>query len=193
MPFSFFFLYRGKVMEMMEELITWLKGERRRVKERAMRRGDRLYWIRDLLPDSLTMKQLRNKNEKLYKEAEAIREIYMTEGSSLYAPFIEWRANALYDPIASSDFPERDIRKLRGLLRDIEIEYEQREKLIITRSQKHVYVKRSEGKIMLSGDTFPIKEELKKMGFRWDPSFRTWYKREKEVDFEKLKRELEAL
>jgi ribosomal 50S subunit-associated protein YjgA (DUF615 family) len=180
-------------MEMMEELITWLKGERRRVKERAMRRGDRLYWIRDLLPDSLTMKQLRNKNEKLYKEAEAIREIYMTEGSSLYAPFIEWHANALYDPIASSDFPERDIRKLRGLLRDIEIEYEQREKLIITRSQKHIYVKRSEGKIMLSGDTFPIKEELKKMGFRWDPSFRTWYKREKEVDFEKLKRELEAL
>jgi hypothetical protein len=177
----------------MDELITWLKGERRRVKERAMGRGDRLYWIREFLPDSLTLKQLRNKNEKLYKEAEAVKEIYMTEGLSLYAPFIEWYANALYDPIASSDFPERDIRKLRDLLRDIEIEYEQREKLILTRSQKHIYVRRHEGKIMLSGDTFPIKEELKKMGFRWDPSFKTWYKREKEVDFEKLKQELEAL
>jgi hypothetical protein len=177
----------------MEGLITLLKGERRRVKERAMRRDDRLYWIRELLPDSLTLKQLKNKNEKLYREAEAIKEIYMVEGTSLYAPLIEWYANAPYDPIASSDFPERDIRKLKDLLRDIEIEYEQREKLIITRSQKNIYVRRSEGKIMISGDTFPIKEELKKMGFRWDPSFKTWYKREKEVNFEKLKQELEAL
>jgi hypothetical protein len=177
----------------MEELITWLKGERRRVKEKSMRYGDRLYWVRDLLPDSLTLRQLRNKSEKLYKEAQAIREIYMTEGSSLYAPFIEWYANALYDPIASSDFPERDIRKLKDLLRDIDIEYEQREKLIITRSQKNIYVRRYEGKIMLTGDTFPIKEELKKMGFRWDPAFKAWYKKEKEVDFEKLKQELEAL
>jgi ribosomal 50S subunit-associated protein YjgA (DUF615 family) len=177
----------------MEELVTWLKGERRRVKERAMRRGDRLYWIRELLPDSLTLKQLRSKNEKLYREAEAIKEIYMTEGLSLYAPFIEWHANALYDPIVSSDFPERDIRKLRDLLRDIDLEYEQREKLIITRSQKQIYVKRYEGKIMLTGDTFPIKEELKKMGFRWDPAFKAWYKREKDVDFEKLKQGLEAL
>jgi hypothetical protein len=38
----------------------------------------------------------------------------------------------------------------------------------------NVYVKFEAGKIMVYGDTFHIKEELKKMGFKWDPDSKVW-------------------
>jgi hypothetical protein len=38
----------------------------------------------------------------------------------------------------------------------------------------NVYFKFEGGKVMVYGDTFHIKEELKKMGFKWDPDNKAW-------------------
>jgi hypothetical protein len=170
----------------MEELFSWLVGERRRVKERAS--GDRFYRIRDLEPSFLSLKQFKG---EAYKQVKAILDIYMVEASSPYAPFIEWYATASHDPI--SDNFKRDVELLKNTLREYEREYKQREKLVITRSKKHIYISRQEGKIVLSGDTFHVKEELKKKGFKWDPAYKVWYVPDRGVDLSRLKRELEAL
>ncbi len=38
----------------------------------------------------------------------------------------------------------------------------------------NVYVKFKDGKVIVYGDTFHIKEELKKLGFKWDPASKAW-------------------
>ena len=46
------------------------------------------------------------------------------------------------------------------------------------------------GKVFVEGDTFPIKDDLKALGFKWDSERRTWWKLGKLDD---LREDLEAL
>jgi len=171
-----------------EEIISWLVGERERAKKRIP--YDRIYSLRDMVPSVVTFKN-RVGGKRAIRDAYAIREIFEVEASSPYATFLDIYVKAIYEPI-EGDF-RREIEHFKHLIREHDREYAQREKLVITQSKKHIYVKRGEGKVMLSGDTFPVKEELKKKGFKWDPLYKAWYKPERDVDLSRLLRELEAL
>jgi hypothetical protein len=171
-----------------EEIISWLVGERERAKKRIP--YDRLYSFRDMVPSVVASKN-RVGDKRAIKDAHTIWEIFEVEASSPYATFLDIYVNAIYDPI-EGDF-KHGIERFKRLIREHDREYAQREKLVITQSKKHIYVKRGEGKVMLSGDTFPVKEELKKKGFKWDPLYKAWYKPERDVDLPRLLRELEAL
>jgi hypothetical protein len=36
-------------------------------------------------------------------------------------------------------------------------------------------VRHIKGRLWLEGDTYPLRDKLKAMGFRWDPGYRMWY------------------
>jgi len=55
-----------------------------------------------------------------------------------------------------------------------------------------VNIKVVNGRIVVSGDTFEIKEELKRLGFKWDPSNKVWVAPAK-VGVETVKAELEKV
>jgi len=174
----------------LDEIVSWLVEEKRKVKERLMGMGfDRFYPIGDIVPSVASFKKQSSK--QALREVHALQEIFMVEASSSHAKLMEHLVSARHDPI-EGDF-KREIEHLKHLIREHEREYAQREKLVITQSKKHIYVKRGEGRIVLSGDTFPVKEELKKKGFRWDPTYKVWYVPDKGIDLSKLLRELEAL
>jgi len=44
--------------------------------------------------------------------------------------------------------------------------------------KKEIHIRREGEKIIVSGDTYPIKEILKLYKLRWDPKRRVWYKDE---------------
>lgn len=44
-----------------------------------------------------------------------------------------------------------------------------------------------EGKIYVGGNTYPIKEKLKALGFRWDSGYALWKAKKEDVDVEKLR------
>jgi hypothetical protein len=179
----------------MECIYKWLRSRMERVKEMAKLRYDRFYPIRDLQPSTPTAKTFKEIcggfEATVFKDAHAIWEIFAVEASSAYAPFIEFYANATHDLI--EDNFKRDLELVKRVLKEYEKEYVMREKLVITRSGKHVYVKERDNKIMLSGDTYPIKDELKKRGFKWDPLYKVWYAPAKDVNLSKLKHDLETL
>ncbi len=179
----------------MKCIYKWLRSRMERVKEMAKLRYDRFYPIRDLQPPTPTAKTFKeicgDFEATVFREARAIWELFAVEASSAYAPFLEFYINATHDLI--EDNFKRDLELVKHVLREYEKEYMMREKLIITRTRKHIYVKKQDNKIMLSGDTFPVKDELKKKGFKWDPLYKVWYIPAKDVDLPKLKSELETL
>jgi len=44
-----------------------------------------------------------------------------------------------------------------------------------------------EENVYVGGNTYPLKEELKALGFRWDSGYSLWKAKTEKVDFEKLK------
>jgi hypothetical protein len=185
----------GQVVEMNTCISKWLRSRMERVKEVAKPRYDRFYPIRDLqppIPSARTFKEICGGFETaVFRDARAIWDIFATEASSAHAPFLEFYMNATHDLI--EDNFKRDLELVKHLLKEYEKEYAAREKLIITESGKHIYIKKQDNKIMLSGDTFSVKDEIKKRGFKWDPLYKVWYAPANNVDLGKLKREIEAL
>ena len=185
----------GQVVEMDACISRWLRSRMERVKEMAKLRYGRFYPIRDLqppTPSARTLKEICGDFEPaVFKDARAVWDIFAAEASSAYAPFLEFYVNATHDLI--EDNFKRDLELVKRLLKEYEKEYAVREKLIITESGKHIYIKKQDDKIMLSGDTFPVKDEIKKRGFKWDPLYKVWYAPAGNVDLGKLKREIEAL
>ena len=149
---------------------------------------DSFYPIRDLqppTPSARTLKEICGDFEPaVFKDARAVWDIFAAEASSAYAPFLEFYVNATHDLI--EDNFKRDLELVKCLLKEYEKEYAVREKLIITESGKHIYIKKQDDKIMLSGDTFPVKDEIKKRGFKWDPLYKVWYAPAGNVDLGKL-------
>jgi len=48
-------------------------------------------------------------------------------------------------------------------------------------------------KVVVSGNTYPVKEELKRLGFRWDPVEEVWYASVKAGLIETVRRELSKI
>jgi hypothetical protein len=172
-----------------ECLVTWLLEEKRRWKEFLIRNGyDRFYPPHDILP---SIPALNNYcyDKEAWRDARAIYNIIDVEGSSVYPKILDVIINATHDPLGYKE----DVELIKKLWREVEREYLLREKLIITRTGKHVYVQRDVDKIMLYGDTFPIKDILKQKGFKWDPLYKVWFAKNVDVDLNRLMSELEAL
>ncbi|MCD6199220.1 MAG: hypothetical protein J7K15_11750 [Deltaproteobacteria bacterium] len=49
------------------------------------------------------------------------------------------------------------------------------------------YVEASDGYVYVGGNTYPIRDKLKALGFRWDSGAGLWKAKAEKVDFEKLK------
>jgi len=126
----------------------------------------------------------------LEKELEAIKRIVEIEGNDLWYLFLTAYLNGRFD-----DDP-RDVEYLRNLLKQILASRSSapaEEKIEVkTRSGRTVYIKTKNNKVIVYGDTYPIKEELKKLGFKWDPMERVWYTTAK-IDVNTLKARLEGV
>jgi hypothetical protein len=129
-------------------------------------------------------------DKNAWGEAHAVWEIMEIENTSVYPKLLELIINSIQDPLGYKDDVEL-VRRFRRLWHEYDKEYKMRDKLIITKTGKQIFVRKESEKIMVFGDTFPIKEELKKRGFKWDPSYKVWYA--KNVDLDKLMNELETL
>jgi hypothetical protein len=174
-----------------ECLARWLAGERRRWKEMLLRSGiDRFYPLRDIHPTLLALKDHCG-DKVAWRGAQATYDILDVEGSSAHATFLDIYINAVYDPVEGNY--KQEVMLVRRLLSEVEREYAMREKLIVTRTGKNIYVGREGEKIVVHGDTFPVKDELKKKGFKWDPLYKVWYKPAKDADLDRLYHELEVL
>ena len=170
-------------------IMKWLLEEKTRAKKLLLQSDyDRFYPLLDLVPSVSVLKEYC-KDKEAWREAHAIREIIEIEKSSAYSKILDVIINATHDPLGYKE----DVELIKKLWREVEREYLLREKLIITRTRKHIFVKREGEKIMLYGDTFPIKDILKQKGFKWDPMYKAWYKSAKDVDLYRLIDELEVL
>jgi len=54
-----------------------------------------------------------------------------------------------------------------------------------------VQIRKGSNKIYVVGDTYHIKDELKKLGFKWDTTLKAWYK--VNTDVSEVQREIESL
>ena len=113
------------------------------------------------------------------KELEAIERLlkYEYDSASTYLTFLEYYINLPWDAFDESDKRFREeVQMLRNLLQVYEKEYEERKvEEITTRSGKKLYLKVKDNRVIVFGDTYHVKEELKKLGFKWDPVGRVWY------------------
>jgi len=62
------------------------------------------------------------------------------------------------------------------------------QKKIETRRKPMISVKTENNMIYISGDTYNIRDKLKAMGFKWDPSTKTWYRESSETTIEQLRK-----
>jgi hypothetical protein len=172
-----------------ECMMKWLLEEKTRAKKLLLQSGyDRFYPLLDLVPSVSVLKEYC-RDKEAWREAHAVREIIEIEKSAAYPKILDIIMNAVHDPLGYKE----DVELVKRLWKEVEREYAQREKLVITRTGKRILIKREGEKIMLYGDTFPVKEELKRRGFRWDPMYKAWYKSAKDVDLYRLIDELEVL
>jgi hypothetical protein len=170
-------------------LAKWLLEEKARAKELLLQSGyDRFYPLLDLVPSTVNVKKYCE-NREAWREAGAIREIIEIEKSFAYPKILDIIVNAVHDPLGYKE----DVELVKRLWREHEREYQMREKLVITKTGKQIFIRREGEKIMVFGDTYPIKDALKQRGFRWDPMYKAWYKHAKDADLEKLINELEVL
>jgi hypothetical protein len=157
---------------------VWLLEQKRRAKEFSIRNGYyRFYLLDQLLPVEST------------PEAKALHAIIDTESRDAFNKFLEVYINGVYDPI---DDGGKDLELLKRLLAISEEEAKARWVYEInTRSGKRIYVKVKDGKVVVFGDTFPVKEQLKALGLKWDPVERVWYTTA--IDVNTLKTRLEGV
>jgi len=48
-------------------------------------------------------------------------------------------------------------------------------------------------KIVVKGDTFPVRDKLKTLGLKWDPLYKYWYAWTSEMDFDSLMQRLSEM
>jgi hypothetical protein len=126
------------------------------------------------------------------RELEAISKLLKHEynSASTYLGFLEYYINLPWDVIEERF--HLDVQALRNLLNIYEQEYEKRKVVeVATRSGKKLYLKVKGNKVIVYGDTYPVKDELKRLGFRWDPVERAWYA--PATDISTFKAKLEAV
>jgi hypothetical protein len=130
------------------------------------------------------------------RELEAVERLLRAEYDSAhtYLLFLEYYVNAPWDVFDGSDKKFREeVQTLRRLLAIYEKEYEERKvEEVVTKSGRKLYLKVRGGKVVVFGDTFPVKDALKRLGFKWDPLERVWYATA-DTDINTVKARLEAM
>jgi hypothetical protein len=113
------------------------------------------------------------------RELEAVERLLRAEYDSAYTYllFLEYIVNAPWDVFEGDEKRFReDVGELKRLLAIYEKEYEERKvEEVVTKNGKKLHLKVKNGKIVVFGDTFPVKDALKQLGFKWDPVERVWY------------------
>jgi hypothetical protein len=114
------------------------------------------------------------------RELEAVERLLGHEYDSAYTylAFLEYYINVPWDVLderSEKKFME-NVQTLKRLLAIYEKEYEERKvEEVVTKSGKKLYLKVKGGKVVVFGDTYPVKDALKQLGFKWDPVERVWY------------------
>jgi hypothetical protein len=130
------------------------------------------------------------------KELEAVERLLEHEYDSAYTylAFLEYYVNVPWDVFDESDKRFREeVQMLKRLLTIYEKEYEERKvEEVATKSGRKLYLKVKNNKIIVFGDTYPVKDALKQLGFKWDPVDRVWYT-PATSDINAVKARLEAL
>jgi hypothetical protein len=113
------------------------------------------------------------------KELEAIAKIlrYEYETARTYLTFLEYYINLPWDVFDESEKKFREnVQMLKNLLAIYEQEYQERKvEEVTTKSGKKLYLKVKGDKVVVFGDTYHVKDQLKKLGLKWDPVERVWY------------------
>jgi len=119
---------------------------------------------------------------------------YEYESAYTYLTFLEYIINLPWDVFDKDDKTFREeVQTLKRLLAIYEKEYEERKVAeIVTKSGRKLYLKVKDGKVIVFGDTFPVKDVLKQLGFKWDPMERVWHA-PATSDINAVKARLEAL
>jgi hypothetical protein len=172
-----------------------LKARLTTVKEMLLPKHERFY-----SPDWLTCyhvprDELRQYGEpaKLTKELIAMSEIFDVEGRDTWVKFLDVYTNAIADPIEEKDF-DGTIRHLRRLIQISEQEARERwVHEIVTRTGKKIYAKQVKGKLIVFGDTYHVRDVLKKLKFQWDPVEKVWRNSANAITIDALKSALEPL
>jgi hypothetical protein len=130
------------------------------------------------------------------RELEAVERLlaYEYDSAYTYLTFLEYIINAPWDVFEGDEKKFReDVQTLKRLLAIYEKEYEERKvEEVTTKSGKKLYLKVKDGKVIVFGDTYPVRDVLKQLGFKWDPLERVWYA-PVASDINAVKARLEAL
>jgi hypothetical protein len=123
--------------------------------------------------------------EVVAREIKTLARIMEVEAGDPYLDYIDILSN--HDVI-----DQKDIELVRAFK---EYAFETRKAVeevveIVTKSGKKLFMKVKNGKLVVYGDTFHVKEVLKSMGFGWDPLEKVWYAT---ADINTVKARLEAV
>ncbi len=180
----------------MSELECVLRKKLPQIKEMFILKHERFYPPSYMTLYSLPDEKLRectNNVGRLARELRAMSDIFDVEGGDTWVTLLEVVINGIADPIEERDY-EGTIRHLR---RFIELsEREARERWVYevrTRSGFKVYAKQVKGKLIVFGDTYHVRDVLKKLKFQWDPVERAWYTSANTITLDALKSALEPL
>jgi hypothetical protein len=129
--------------------------------------------------------------EMVAEELSRFSKVWEVEADNMYNKLLEVYVNIPFD------ITDKDMESLRRL---VQLALPSRpapaveEKLEVkTRSGRTVYIKTKGDKIIVSGDTYHVKEELKKLGLKWDPMEKVWYALSAKIDVNTLKARLEGV
>jgi hypothetical protein len=113
------------------------------------------------------------------RELEAVERLlgYEYDSAYTYFAFLEYYINAPWDVLDDDGNRfHRSVQALKNLLAIYEQEYQKRKvEEVVTKSGRKLYLKVKGGKVIVFGDTYPVKDALKSLGFKWDPVERVWY------------------
>ena len=139
-------------------------------------RDERFYSLSYLINVNANKEELQQCNaDKLNRELRAMSDIFDVENTDTWTTFLDVYVNAHYDPIEEKDY-KATILHLRRLVQLSEAMA--RERWVYefkTRSGHRIYAKVLRDKLVVWGDTYPVKDTLKRLGLRWDPVEKVWY------------------
>ena len=164
-------------------IARFLEYRRRRVKEASEPLYDRFYipqLVFDLAVSQSAVTEVCGYADKAtMRELEAIERLLRAEHEHAYyyLLFLELLINAPWDVLDDDDKRyHQNVQALKNLLRLHEEKYEERKvEEVVTKSGRKLYLKVKGGKVIVFGDTYPVKDALKQLGFKWDPVERVWY------------------
>ena len=180
----------------MSELACILEKLKMKAKEMIIPGRERFY-----PPDHLTwfnpskelLLQCTSEIAKLRRELATLSSVFDVEGRDTWSTFLDVYVNAYADPIEERDFKEA-IAHLRRLIQLSEAEAKERWVYELkTKSGFKIYLRVRKDKLVVWGDTFNVRDTLKKLKLQWDPIEKVWYTSANAITIDTLKSALEPL